>query len=240
MEDAARETGNRRRIVLIGPVYPYKGGIAHYTALLYRALAGRHDVTLISYKMQYPKFLFRKPQKDYSNDLFKVDEARFLINTANPFNILAVGRAIKGSCPDAVIFQWWHPYFAPCYWLLCGVLGKRTHKLFLCHNVFPHERFPMDRLLTRLALRKGDSFIVHSKSDGEDLLTVKGNAICQQSPLPTYNAFKLRGLTREQARKELGKNTDEKLILFFGFVREYKGLRHLIRPCPPSWRDSGG
>ena len=221
-----------KKIVLIGPVYPYKGGIAHYTSLLYRALTKKFDVELISYKMQYPKFLFKKEQRDYRNDMFKVEGAQFLINTANPLNLISVAHRIKKLKPDLVLMQWWHPYFAPCYWILETVLGKKVKKMFVCHNVFPHERFPMDKLLTKLVLKKADSFIVHSKSDGEDLRTIKPDAQYRQNPHPTYNAFKIRNLTKEQARQELSRNPDEKLLLFFGFVRDYKGLRHLIQAMP--------
>lgn len=221
-----------KKIVLIGPVYPYKGGIAHYTSLMYQALAKKYDVEMISYKMQYPKLLFKKEQKDYSNDMFKIENTQFLIHTANPFNIIGVAKKIKGMNPDLVIMQWWHPYFAPCYWILESVLGKKIKKMFICHNVFPHERFPMDRLLTKMVLKKGDSYIVHSKSDGEDLLTIKPDAKYKQNPHPTYNAFKIRDISKEQARKELNKGMDEKLLLFFGFVREYKGLKHLLNAMP--------
>ena len=221
-----------KKIVLIGPVYPYKGGIAHYTSLMYQALAKKYDVEMISYKMQYPKLLFKKEQKDYSNDMFKIKNTQFLINTANPFNIIEVANKIKSMKPDLVIMQWWHPYFAPCYWILESVLGKKIKKMFICHNVFPHERFPMDRLLTKMVLKKGDSYIVHSKSDGEDLLTIKPDAHYRQNPHPTYNAFKIRDISKEQARKELDKSKDEKLLLFFGFVREYKGLKHLLNAMP--------
>lgn len=220
------------KIELIGPVYPYKGGIAHYTSLLYRALAKKHDVEMISYKMQYPKFLFKKEQKDFSNDMFRINDAKFLIHTANPINIISVGEKIKKKHPDMVIIQWWHPYFAPCYWLLEKSIGKRIKKVFICHNVFPHERFPMDRFLTRLVLKNGDAFIVHSKSDGEDLLTIKPNAEFRQNPHPTYNAFKIKNLTKEQARQELHRSSAERLLLFFGFVREYKGLKHLLYAMP--------
>lgn len=222
----------RKKIIMIGPVYPYKGGIAHYTSLLYQSLSKKHDVEMISYKMQYPKILFKKEQKDYSNDMFKVENAKFLINTANPFNIVSVATKIKMQKPDLVLIQWWHPYFAPCYWLLTSVLGKNIQKMFTCHNVFPHERFPMDRLLTKMVLKKGDTFIVHSKSDGEDLLSIKPNAKFKQNPHPTYNAFKIRDISKDQARKELGEEQDAKLLLFFGFVREYKGLKHLLKAMP--------
>lgn len=221
-----------KKIVLIGPVYPYKGGIAHYTSLLYRTLAEKYEVEMISYKMQYPKLLFKKEQKDYSNDMFKVENTQFLIHTANPFNIVRVGKMIKRKNPDLVIIQWWHPYFALCYRLLCSAIGKKIQKMFICHNVFPHERFPMDRFLTKMTLKKGDFFIVHSKSDGEDLLTIKPDAKVKQNPHPTYNAFKIRNIDKEQARKELGEEQDTKLLLFFGFVREYKGLKHLLKAMP--------
>lgn len=221
-----------KKIVLIGPVYPYKGGIAHYTSLMYQELAKKYEIEMISYKMQYPKLLFKKEQKDYSNDMFKVENTQFLIHTANPFNIINIANKIKKMKPDLVIMQWWHPYFAPCYWILESVLGKKVNKMFICHNVFPHERFPMDKLLTKMVLKKGDSFIVHSKSDGEDLLTIKPDAHYKQNPHPTYNAFKIRNITKEQARAELGKSMDEKLLLFFGFVREYKGLKYLLNAMP--------
>ncbi len=226
------------KIVLIGPVYPYKGGIAHYTSLLYKALKKEHDVTLISYKMQYPKILFKKEQKDYSNDTFKVDEAVFLINTANPFNIFRVANNINKIHPDIVLMQWWHPYFAPCYRILLNHLKKDIKVIFTCHNVFPHERFPMDRLLTKTVLSKGDGFIVHSKSDEEDLKTLKSSASIKYNPHPTYNAFKIRNISSIEARREIvakdGFIIDDKtpLLLFFGFVREYKGLKHLLNAVP--------
>lgn len=221
-----------KKIVLIGPVYPYKGGISHYTGLMYRALCKKYVVSMLSYKFQYPKLLYKKEQKDFSNDVFKVDGTQFLIHTANPFNIISVGRSIKKEKPDLVIIQWWHPYFAPCYWLLESVLGKKIPKMFVCHNVFPHERFPFDRLLTRLVIKKGDAYITHSTSDAQDLLSIKSDAKYKINPHPTYNAFRLQGLTKEQARAKLQKGTDEKLLLFFGFVREYKGLKHLLRAMP--------
>ncbi|MDE7322597.1 MAG: glycosyltransferase [Lachnospiraceae bacterium] len=226
-----------KKIVLIGPVYPYKGGIAHYTSLMYQALSKKYDVEMISYKMQYPKFLFRKEQKDYRNDMFRIKEAQFLINTANPLNIIHTARKIKKMRPELVIMQWWHPYFAPCYCILEAALGKKMKKMFVCHNVFPHERFPLDRLLTKLVLKRADYFLVHSQSDGADLLTIKPDARCRQNPHPTYNAFQIRNMTKALAREELiqlsgKKHLNGKLLLFFGFVREYKGLKYLIQAMP--------
>ncbi len=221
-----------KRIVMIGPVYPYKGGISHYTGLMYRALSKKYKVRMITYKMQYPKLLFKKEQKDYSNDTFKIKNAHYLINTANSFNCVSVASKIKKMKPDLVVFQWWHPYFAPCYWIMERVLGKNIRKMFLCHNVFPHERFPMDRFLCRQVLKQGDYFITQSGMDTEDLLSIKRNAKYVQTVHPTYNAFKMQDMSKEDARGILKISAEEKILLFFGFVREYKGLKHIINALP--------
>lgn len=222
----------KKKIVLIGPVYPYRSGISHYTSMLYRILASKYETELISYKMQYPKLLFKQEQKDFRDTAFRIDGAKFLINTVNPFNIIRVGRKIKMEMPDLVIMQWWHPYFAPCCRLLEFALGKNITKLFICHNVFPHERFPLDRFLTKQVIRKGDAFIVHSKSEEKDLMSIKPDAMYRVNPHPTYSAFRMEGMTKEQAREKLQKRPDERLLLFFGFVREYKGLKHLLKAMP--------
>lgn len=220
-----------KKIVMIGPVYPYKGGISHYTGLMYKALNEKFDVTMISYKMQYPRFLFKKEQIDYENDSFKIDDTNFIINTLNPFNWLKVAHDIKKERPDLVIFQWWHPYFSPCYWSICKLIGK-TKILFLCHNVFPHERFPMDRFLTKHVLINGNYYITQSKTDTEDLKSIKFDAKYVQTVHPTYNAFKFNGITQADAREMLGLSVDENVLLFFGFVREYKGLKYLLKAVP--------
>ena len=101
-------------LVMIGPVYPYKGGIAHYTGLLCRELRKQYHVRMISYKFQYPKLLYRKEQKDFSSDNFRVADTEYGIHTVNPLNWIRWGRKIVKEKPKAVIIQWWHPYFAPC------------------------------------------------------------------------------------------------------------------------------
>lgn len=221
-----------KKIVLVGPVYPYKGGIAHYTGLMYKSLKEKYDVEMISYAMQYPKLLFKKEQKDYSNETFKIEDTKYWINTANPFNCVSAAKRIKKMKPDLVIFQWWHPYFAPCYWLMEKALGHSIKKMFLCHNVFPHERFPADRFLSRLVLKSGDYFITHSGLDVTDLLSIKSDADYAQTVIPTYNAFKLQDMSKVEARQILEVDENEKILLFFGLVREYKGLRHIIKAMP--------
>lgn len=220
-----------KKIVLIGPVYPYRGGISHYTGLMYRELSKHYEVEMISYKMQYPKLLFKKEQRDYKNDSFKIDETNFMIHTANPLNIIRTANYIKRKKPDMVIIQWWHPYFAPCYILLAKFMGKQN-LTFVCHNVFPHERFPLDKKLTKLTLRNGKHFIVHAKEEEAELKQIMPNPDSRVTPLPSYNAFCFEHMTKAQARERLGLALDEKVLLFFGFVRPYKGLKHLIYAMP--------
>lgn len=219
------------KIVLIGPVYPYKGGISHYTGLMYRELSRNHDVYMMSYSLQYPKLLFKKEQRDYSNDSFKIDNTDFCINTANPASWLHAAHKIKHLCPDLIIIQWWHPYFSPCYTTLCSFLAKFP-KLFVCHNVFPHERFPLDRFLTKTVLSKGSYYIVQSSQDEHDLLTINPKAVYRRTVHPTYNAFKMQNISYSESRRLLNRIESDKIILFFGFVREYKGLKYLLNAMP--------
>lgn len=219
------------KITMVGPVYPYKSGIAHYTGLLCKALRQKYDVDMISFKMQYPKLLFKQEQKDYSGKLFAVDNVKYWIHTANPVNIVRSAGRIRKEKPELLILQWWHPYFAPCFWLLLKCLGK-IPVIFICHNVFPHARFPMDRRLTRMVLRNGDGFIVQSQSDAEDLKSILPHCRCITAVHPTYGNFKYMNLTKRQAREKLAIPEDVKLLLFFGFVKEYKGLKNLLHAMP--------
>lgn len=223
---------NNLKISLIGPVYPYKGGISHYTGLLYKALVKNGcDTVLHSYKFQYPKFLYKKEQKDERNKQFKIENTNYSIHTMNPFNWIHAAGLIKKDKPDLVVIQWWHPYFAPCYYMLCKLLGKQKI-LFVCHNVFPHERFPLDKMLTKLVLKQGDYFITQSQMDADDLRSIKPNAKFTVTPHPTYNAFKIADMSKAEARDILKIEDSEKVLLFFGFVREYKGLKYLLKAMP--------
>lgn len=239
-----RESKNKRlleeliekdKIVMIGPVYPYKGGISHYTGLMCKALRDNYHVVMVSFKMQYPKLLFKKEQKDYSNDYFAVEQTKFWLNTVNPFNIIYTAGKIKDEKPKLIIIQWWHPYFSPCYWILQNCLKKLIKDckiLLICHNVYPHERFPLDKLLTGMALKPADCYLVQSKRDEADLITIVKKPKYKRVVHPTYDFFKMQGLSLEEARKKIGLEKDDKVILFFGFVRRYKGLHYLLEALP--------
>ena len=215
------------KIVMVGPVYPFTSGLSYYVALLYKQLSKSHDVTLLSYTMQYPRLMYKKPQRDYEDDTLKINETRYVLNSANPFSCVKTAGLINSLKPDLVIFQWLHPYFAPCYTIITKKL-KNTKILFMCHNVFPHERFPMDRALTKMTLKNGDYFTVHANSDAEDLRSILPDADLKVTVHPAYNFFKIKDMTRSEARGILGITEDTNVLLFFGLVRPYKGLKHLL------------
>ena len=220
------------KIAMIGPVYPYKSGISHYVGMLFRQLVKNHDVTLYSYSMQYPKFMYKKPQKDYEDDAVKVDNVQYVLNSANPISWISLAKKINRQKPDLVILQWVHPYFAPCFSVIERLLDKSIKIAYNCHNALPHERFPLDKALTKFTLKKADLVVAHSHSDEKILSELNmGNKIAV-NPHPVYNFFKIKDMSKEEGRKLLGLSTDNKVLLFFGLVREYKGLKHLLNAMP--------
>lgn len=231
------------RIALIGPVYPYRGGIAHYTTMLYRALCERgHDVLLISFKRQYPDWLFPgQSDKDPSQTPLRVENAQYWIDSLNPFTWLLTFFRILHYKPDAMIMQWWTTFWAPA-WLTLGLLNAvflRNPLLYICHNVLPHEQHWWDKWLARLVLRWGKRFIVQSVEEWQRLRGCLPNAQATVLSLPVFDEFMTESIPKDEARKLLGLSVDTPVLLFFGIVRAYKGLLDLLSVLPRI-RDSLG
>ncbi len=220
------------KIVMLGPVWPFRGGIAQYTGAMCAALAKEHEVKAVSFSMQYPKLLYKHSQRDEKNTTFKYEPADYPLNTVNPFSWLKTAKRIRQERPDLVIVQWWHPWFAPCYTVLLRRLKKTAPVVFVCHNVLPHEGFPLKERLAKAVLKRGGAYIVHSGQDESDLKRLVKDPLFVHGVHPAYNQFRKRFITKEEARKELGIPPEEETLLFFGFIREYKGLKHLIRALP--------
>jgi len=220
-----------KRACLVGPAYPYRGGIAHFTSALAAEFAKDHDVLVINFKRLYPSILFPgKTQFDESGEPVGVDSQR-TIDSLNPFSFWRTAKTIAVFKPDIVVLQWWQPFFAVAYALIVFFLtridrGYSSKIIFLCHNVLPHESSPIDRFLTRIAFRFGNAFLVHSRGDRDNLVSVKPEAIVDVQPLPIFDMFRHGGQTRESARAALG--VEGKMILFFGLIRPYKGLGVLL------------
>lgn len=220
------------KIAAIGPTYPYVGGISHYNTELCRNLAKKHELILISYKRRYPSFLY--PGRDQidkkSSKKIKVDNVEYILDTINPVTWIKAFLRIKKEKPDLLIFHWVTPFMAPMFSTIFFFVKKltKTKILGICHNVLPHERTALDLFLARLVFRNVDYFIVHSKEDFSNLKEISSCHI-KRVLFPIYHMLKFTMTSQHQARKILNLNTKDKIILFFGYVREYKGLIYLIQ-----------
>ena len=220
-------------ILLIGPSYPFRGGISHYTTLLYKNLMKKHSVVFLSFKKQYPKFLFPgKTDRDKSQQPLKQDGTEHVLNPLNPLTFVDVLKKVKYYKPQLIIFQWWVIFWGPVFWII-AVISKviiRTKVLFICHNVFEHEGSRIKRLLSKLFLSSGDYFIVHSEKDMRDLKDIIPHAFARKTFLPSFNVFNFNRLNQEKAKEEL--KLKGNVLLFFGFIRKYKGLDYLLKAMP--------
>jgi len=223
----------KRRFCLIGPTYPYRGGISHYNTCLMRELAKRHEVRAINFSRLYPGFLFPgKTQLDESATPLVADSER-AIDSINPFTWIGAGFRAARMRPDVTLVQWWHPFFAPAVFTICSILRlmRRGKVIFVCHNVLPHEKSLVDRLLARLAFAVADGFLVQSREDRERLLRIRRKAPVAVHPHPIYDFFGTGSATKEGARRAIGAG-EGPLLLFFGYIRGYKGLAYLIEAMP--------
>jgi len=212
------------RITVIGPAYPLRGGIAHHVYCLKQELTRRgHSVQVISFRKLYPNIFFPgQTELDVSSSTLDAG-AEPVLNPLNPITWARAFKSVKDFSPALVIFQWWQPFFG----LMIGTLVRLFHKKGLrciveCHNVFPHESTPFDRLLLKFALPPADAFITHSREEEADLLPLVPGKRISVASLPTPGEF-FGGTNHAR---------DGRTILFFGKVRKYKGLDVLLAAMP--------
>jgi glycosyltransferase involved in cell wall biosynthesis len=224
------------KIVIVGTAYPLRGGIAHYNALLASALSARHTVETVTFKRQYPAFLFPgKTQEETGGEIHGTPAPR-LIDSINPLNWISVGLELRRRRPDLLIFKYWLPFFGPCFGTIARIVRRGTPAkvAVICDNVLPHEHRPFDALFTRFLFRKTDFFIAQSDAVERELTAFWPGARYRTVPHPVYNIFG-SPLEPQQAKSLLGL-PDTRILLFFGYVRRYKGLNVLLdalRLVPP-------
>ncbi len=223
------------RIVFIGTCFPMRGGIALFNAILAREMARSHEVSFLSFTRQYPDRLF--PGKtQYVAEEEAADIARFpaepVLDSIGPLSWWRTARRAAALQPDVVIFRYWMPFFAPAFGTIARWLKRWTDAriIFVCDNIVPHERRPFDAALTRYALAPGDGFITMSESVRQDLLGFRPDVPNALVHHPVYNVFGER-IGKGEARRRLGLE-EGPWILFFGFIRRYKGLDLLLQALP--------
>lgn len=218
------------RISIIGPVYPYRGGIAHHTtALVEAARRLGHSLQIISFRRQYPAWLYPgKSDRDPSQKK-GIAHAEFTIDSLNPITWIKTAQNIQTFQPDVVVFQWWNSFWSPCYTTIARLLrGRGLKVIFLVHNVMPHEERFFDRPLVKMAFRQADGFIVQSESEQQRLVALLPAARILNCPHPIYDLPESKPISKADARQALGIPLEVPLLLFFGIVRPYKGLSYLI------------
>lgn len=217
-------------IILLGPVHPYRGGgITSFNERLMRALQEEgQDVRVYNFKLLYPSFLF--PGKSQVTD--EVVQLPFpaprLINSCNPLNWLKVGRMLQKASPDIVLVRYWLPFMGPCLGTILRIASrnKRIRIVCIADNIVPHEKRFGDRAFTRYFVKPVHAFITMSAKVLSDLRSFSQSPAVL-TPHPLYDAFG-PAVDKAQARELLGIPLNQKVILFFGFIRKYKGLDLLL------------
>jgi glycosyltransferase involved in cell wall biosynthesis len=218
------------QLTLIGPVYPYRGGIAHYTGLLARSLLkDNHNIQLLSFQRQYPAWLY-PGKSDLEPGKRTLDiVTQYILDPLYPWTWRRTAHDIIEYHPQAAIIQWWTTFWAPALFSIARSL--RNHKIpviFIIHNVMPHEKKRWDPWLAKLALSQGDKFIIQSSREEQRLLALFPSANVSICSMPIFDLNQPKVLTKSMARQQLGISLTKPVLLCFGIVRPYKGLQFAI------------
>lgn len=217
------------KFAILSPFYPYRGGIAQFSAMLYTELVNEgHTVKAFNFKRLYPDLLFPgKTQYVEKGDKAIAIESKRTLDSIQPFSYFKTVSELKAFQPDVLIISYWMSFFVPGYAHIAHRMKRHCKVIALIHNAIPHEPRFFDKPMASLLFRQCHGFIVMSDTVREDLLKLCPNARYIQNPHPLYNHFGER-LPKEEACRRLGIPTDKKTLLFFGLIRDYKGLDLLI------------
>lgn len=217
------------RILIVGPAWPLRGGPAQFNENLCLELNKMgHQAEILSYSLQYPDFLF--PGSSQYAEGSKAPEGiriHSLINSINPFNWFRVARFIRREKPDFILFRYWLPFFGPCLGSIGRLSRRHCTVLALTDNVLPHEKRIGDRLFTRYFIKGCDGFMAMSQTVLKDISLFDKEAPKSYSPHPMYETYGV-AVSKQEARARLGLGENERIVLFFGLIRHYKGLDLLL------------
>jgi D-inositol-3-phosphate glycosyltransferase len=220
-----------RKIIIVGSAWPLRGGgISTFNERLAKAFLDNGDeVIIFSFSLQYPSFLFPGTTQYSSEPAPEGLDIRVMVNSINPFNWFKTANEIKKLKPDFVLFRFWIPFMAPCL----GTIARRVRKagiktIAIVDNIIPHEKKLFDRPLAKYFVNSMDCFVTMSQSVLEDLNTFDASKIKKYTVHLLYDNFG-EAVTREEALQKTGLSGEYRYILFFGFIREYKGLDLLLK-----------
>ncbi len=224
----------KRKILIVGPAYPFRGGIAHFNNALAMAYSKLDfNVQIFSFSLQYPKFLF-PGKSQYENGVAPLGINIYsIINSINPFNWINIARKINNERPDYIIIRYWLPFMAPCLGTIARLVSKKIKIIAITDNIIPHEKRIGDHILTKYFLKSCDAFVTLSKSVLKDLSQFVDTDLKVFIPHPIYDIFGDK-ISKKSALSNLGLADNKKYLLFFGFIRKYKGLDLLIKALSDS------
>ena len=214
----------KRNIIIIGPAFPFRGGIANFNnSLAVSFKQNGYNVKIFSFSLQYPSLLFPGKTQYEEGDPPKGIDVLPVVNSINPFNWLKISKMIKEENPDYVIIRYWLPFMSPCLGTIARLIRKKIKILAITDNVIPHEKRIGDYILTKYFLRSCDAFLTLSSSVLDDLDKFINTDKKIFIPHPIYDSFGPI-VEKYDAKKAIDLDSDCNYILFFGFVRKYKGL----------------
>jgi glycosyltransferase involved in cell wall biosynthesis len=219
-----------KNIIIIGPAHPLRGGLASYDERLAREFINQgNQATIYTFSLQYPGFLFPGTTQYSSEPAPKDLNIKVCINSVNPFNWLSVGDELKQMKPDLIVVRYWLPFMGPCLGTILRRVKKNSHTKVVCiaDNIIPHEKRFGDVPFTKYFVKPVDGFITMSEKVLNDLPQFAAGKPAKFVPHPLYDNFGEK-VSKEVARMKLGIGKDEKVLLFFGFIRNYKGLDILL------------
>ncbi len=217
------------KVIIIGPAHPLRGGLASFNERLARQfMLEGNDVSIYTFSLQYPGFLFPGTTQ-FSAEPAPADlDINVRINSINPFNWLLVGNELRKLQPDLIVVRYWLPFMGPCLGTILRLTKKNKHTKVVCiaDNIIPHEKRPGDKPFTKYFVKAVDAFVTMSDKVLDDLRHFSLKPALKVVH-PLYDNFG-EALGKAEARQHLGISSTEKVILFFGFIRKYKGLDLLL------------
>ncbi len=218
------------KIAIIGTAHPFRGGLSAFNERLAKEfIAEGHSVTMFTFTLQYPNFLF--PGKTQYTDDPAPEGLKIIrcINSVNPFNWIKVGLKLRKEKFDAVVFCYWMSFMAPCFGTIARVIGKKSKRIALIHNLIPHEKTILDTFLPGYFVRSMNGFTAMAQSVLDEITALDNkNKPKNMTPHPMYDHFG-KPMDKNDALTFLGLSDENHYILFFGLVRAYKGLDLLLK-----------
>jgi glycosyltransferase involved in cell wall biosynthesis len=219
-----------KKVIIIGPAHPLRGGLASFNERLALQFKNQgHNVSIYTFSLQYPGFLFPGTTQYSSEPAPAGMKINVSINSINPFNWIKVGKQIKNERPDIILVRYWLPFMGPCLGTILRIVKKNAHTKIVClaDNIIPHEKRIGDIPFTKYFLKPVDAFITMSEKVLADLKKFVPSKPAKFVSHPLYDNFGPK-INKREARKQLKINNEQLIVLFFGFIRNYKGLDILL------------